>query len=274
MQETGNSLMHDLENGKLFDLKKTFEYILSIQVSLNGFSFSITSQDEVELLFYKNIQLKISSTALISRRFEEWFKSEEVLQQPFHKIRITVFSEKFTLIPEQFFNAVSKNEITKLLFTENSDLEIAENSIGKFKTRLVFVLPNGLNDVIRREIGACEITHPVKTILNNLPEQEKESGAVMLFDTTNFYLVIFSPNKILLANNFKIAAATDVLYYILTSLKQLDISTSKINLHIIGPAIKTDEAENLLTRYFTAINKLELAPFSFSQKLVATAANK
>ena len=156
--------MSELVSIESFDIEKTYEYILSIQVSLDGFSFSILSQHENEILAFSTNQLKISSTALIARRFNDWLESEELLKKPFKKIRVVVFSQKFTLIPEEYFREGLKQEIPPLLFGEDDEHEIAENAIGELATRLIFALPTGLNKVISEQIGECEIVHPVKII--------------------------------------------------------------------------------------------------------------
>ena len=253
--------MSELVSFESFNVEKTYEYILSIQVSLDGFSFSVLSQQEDKLLAFKLIRLKISSSSLISRRFDEWLKTEDLLQKPFKKIRIIVFSDEFTLIPEQYFHEGLKKEIPPLLFGDNNEAEIAENVINNLKTRLIFTLPAGLNSVITEQIGECEIVHPVKIILNNLPETEKENGLILLFDVNNFYITLFNNNKVLLTNNFKMTHANDVVYYVLTTLKQLEISTSETNLFITDTINKLPEIEKSMQPYFAEIKNLELASF-------------
>ena len=253
--------MSELVSFEGFDVEKTYEYILSIQVSLDGFSFSVLSQHDDKILAFKTIQLKISSTSLIPRRFDDWLKSEDLLQKPFKKIRVIVFSEKFTLIPETYFNDILKQEIPPLLFEENSESEVVENIISKLKTRLIFALPVGLNSVITEQIGECEIVHPVKIILNNLPEIGKEKGLILLFDVKDFYLILFDKEKVLLTNSFKMTHVNDVVYYVLTTLKQLEISTSATNLFVINSINKLPKIENSLQPYFSEIKGLELAPF-------------
>ena len=72
--------MSELVSYEWFDIEKTYKYILSIQVSLDGFSFSVLSQHEDNVLAFKTNQLKISSAALIPRRFNDWLESEELLK--------------------------------------------------------------------------------------------------------------------------------------------------------------------------------------------------
>jgi hypothetical protein len=257
--------MHNLVTDRLlFDIEKTYEYILSIQVRLDGFSFSILSNNQS--IAFKSVQLKISSNTLITRHFAEWTEQEELLQKPFKKISIVIFTEKFSLIPDDFFKESLKIEISELLFGENYETEIAVNSISKFGTRLIFALPKGLNKVILEKFGECEIIHPVKTVLNNLPETEK-NGLVLLLNKNSFYAVLYNSNNILLANSFYTAHATDVVFYLLTMLKQFGIQTSQTGLFIADSINKLPKVEDALQPYFENINSLKLTPFLLEQEI-------
>jgi len=253
--------MSELVSFESFDIEKTYEYILSIQVSLDGFYFSVLSNQGDKTLAYKSVPLKISSTSLIPRRFYDWLKSEDLIQKPFKKIRVVVFSKKFTLIPEEYFSDTLIQEIPQLLFEKNVESEIIANIIGKLKTRLMFALPAGLNRVITEQIGECEIIHPVKIILNNLPKIEKENGLVLLFEANNFYIILFNKNEVLLANSFKIAHTNDVIYYVLTTLKQMDILAPATNLFVAN-TYKLPKIKESLQPYFAEIEELKLTPFT------------
>ncbi len=252
--------MHKLAtDALLFDIEKTYEYILSIRVRPDGFSFLILSNNQP--VASKTIQQKISSSRLISRHFAEWIESEDILQRPFSKTSIVVFSEGFSLIPDEYFEETLKTEISNLLFNEDEETEIAVNSISTFKTRLLFTLPEGLNKVIQDKIGECEIIHPVKTILNHIPKIKKKNGLILLFNKNSFFTVLFTPDKILLANNFKMAHATDVVFYVLSILKQHNIKPAETELFITETEEKYSETEKALLPYFSTIQNLRLVSF-------------
>ncbi len=252
--------MHKLATDtSLFDIEKTYEYILSIRVRPDGFSFLILSNNQP--VASKTIQQKISSSRLISRHFAEWIESEDILQKPFRKTSIIVFAEGFSLVPEEYFEETLKTEITNLLYNENEQTEIAVNSVSKFKTRLLFTLPEGLNKVIQDKIGECEIIHPIKTILNHIPEIKKEYGIILLFNKNSFFTILFTPSKILLANSFKMAHETDVVFYVLSILKQHNIKPAETELFITETEEKYLETEKALLPYFSTIQNLQLVSF-------------
>lgn len=233
-----------------FDLEKTYEYILSIQVSLGGFSFSVVCPTENRLLAFKTTPLKISSPSLIARRFDEWYRSESLLHHPFKKTRVIVFGDKFTLVPRHLYKNNTASEITGLLFDSNQTPELAENLVEKIDAKLLFSLPNGLNEAIRRIIGECEIVHPAKALINAFPETAKPHGLVVLFNENSLYLLLANRNKVLLANSFRINHANDVVYFVLTTLKQMGISSKSTSLIVTGKSGKHGESLSLLEKYF------------------------
>jgi hypothetical protein len=253
--------MLELVTNELFDLEKTHEYVLSIQVSLNGFSFFIELPAENKLLAVKNSPLKISNDTLIARHFNEWVINEDLLQKPFKKIRVIIYSDKFTLVPDKYFHDTLKSKIPHLLFDENSELEIAENVIGKLNTRLIFTLPPGINNVISDKIGECEIVHPVKIILNNLPEIKNENGLILFFDSKHFYILLFNKDKILFVNSFKHAHVNDIVYYVLTTLKQLKILFSETELFLSNTNNNYAIIKDSLKPYFEEIQNMQIVPF-------------
>ncbi|NQU54940.1 MAG: DUF3822 family protein [Bacteroidetes bacterium] len=242
--------MFEFVTDESFDLEKTYEYILSIQVCLDGFSFSVVCPTENRLLAFKSTSLKISSNSLIARNFKEWATSEALLQKPFKKIRIVVFSNKYTLIPEQYSNKELKLEIPKILFDENNELEIAENVINKLEARLVFALPAGINRIFTEQFGECEIIHPLKVIANQHSNAEKGLSLLLILDSENIYITLFNKNTVLLSNSFKQAHANDVVYYVLTVLKQLEIEPQTTELLYIGKSEIENDAINVLKKYF------------------------
>ena len=138
------------------DLENTFEYILSIQVSLNGFSFSILYPIENKVLAFKNSPLKISNSGLLARRFKDWYESEEILHRNYQHTKLIVFSDKFTLIPEHLATPSSKEEVSHILFQDGSKLKFAENMVKPLKAKLLFTLPEGLSGKTANQCCNCK----------------------------------------------------------------------------------------------------------------------
>ncbi|MCY1720064.1 DUF3822 family protein [Prolixibacteraceae bacterium Z1-6] len=250
-----------------FKIEDTFEYILSIQVSLNGFSFSVLRPVDNTILVFKSTTLKISSDKLIARRFSEWMNSEELLQKTYKKTRVIILSDKFTLIPKSLHRNNLNEELAHLLFKEGSKLQFAENLVEKINAKLLFTLPDGINKIISQTIGECEIMHPVKSIINNFPESNEKNTLVLLFNNNTLFLALGKNKQLLLANSFTINHSNDVVYYVLTALKQLEVPTLNTKLFYAGKSVYANDTHKNLQKYFASTSLFLPNKFEHESKL-------
>ena len=78
--------MYDLVNETSFNLEKSQEYILSIQICLDGFSFSVVSPYDNKLLAFKSKPLEVNDEKLVAKYFKEWVDSNDIFQNSFKTI--------------------------------------------------------------------------------------------------------------------------------------------------------------------------------------------
>lgn len=245
--------MYELIIDEYFDLEKTKEYILSIQVSLGGFSFSVIHPNQNKLLALQHTPTTISNEKFISRRFEEWRESEELLQQSYKETRFIIASEKFTLVPEKFYNPQQKREIINPVTEINAKETIGENKIEGFETRLLYVIPAQLETIMEHPT----FLHPIKLLIENRPEINAENGLNLWFNSGGCYFVLYNSKQIILVNHFKITHENDIIYYVLTTLKQLDVAPNKTELHVAGKMVDKESIISLLKKYFACIELLK-----------------
>jgi hypothetical protein len=245
--------MHGLVTDEYFDLEKTKEYILSIQVSLGGFSFSVIHPNENRLLALQHTPGTISNERFISRRFNEWLESEKLLQQSYKETRIIVSTEKFTLVPEMFYNEQKKREIMHPVLETDATGNIGVNRIETFETRLLFAIPPQLETTLDH----ATLMHPVKLLIENRPKITAENGLILWFNSGGCYLVLYKANQLLLTNYFKITHENDVIYYVLTTFKQLGVAPGKTELQMGGEMAEKESIQNLLKKYFSSVNFLK-----------------
>ena len=126
-------------------------------------------------------------------------------------------------------------------------------------SRLIFGLPAGINSVIQDKIGECEILHPVKLMINQIQNLDAEKGLILSVNSKSFYLVLFENKTILSANSFKINQPNDIVYFLLSTLKQMQFDTKSIRLFLNETVDNGDEIVSLLKPYF---NKVEYLPIN------------
>lgn len=246
--------MFDFITDNSLDIDNTIQYILSIQVSLDGFSFLIIHPAENKIVAFKSTPLKISSENLLARRLKEWLESEEILKKPFKIIRIFIFTESFTLVPEELTGIELSDNLNSVLPHYDSNFKIIQNKIEALNAQLIFQLPADLNEVLSQYFNwQFEIIHPATKILELPIESKSRNIAVILYTKKFFYLIVYQFNKLLLANSFQAAHPNDLVYNVLNAFHQLGIARSETDLYFADSAIQRTNTEEILKPYFANI---------------------
>lgn len=249
--------MFDLVKDDSFEIQNTKDYILSIQVSLDGFSFLIVHPDKKRIVAYKNLLLKISSNELLTRHLKEWLDSEDILKNQFKSVRSLIFTENFTLIPDEYSGREWHRNLTSALFDKKIHNNFIENDINDLDTTLIFPVARDIVSVLHQYFNKnIEILHPVTNILNTFFKSKKRNQAIIISTKKYFYLIINRNHKLLFANSFSILHQNDLVYNVLNSFQQLEISRSETNMFFAGSINQNKEIAIILQPFFENIGNI------------------
>ncbi len=250
--------MSDFIKDGSFEIANTINYILSIQVSLDGFSFFIVDPETKKIVAAKNFPLKISNENLLSRRLKEWLDSNEFFKNRYKLIRVLVYTESFGLVPEEFSGPERQRNVTAAIFEKKNNTEIAENSIKSLNASLYFQVPQYVTSVLTQFFKQnIEIIHPVSNLIQAQVETKAKNVAFILSTRAFFYLVVFVNNKLTVANCFQTPHVNDLVYSVINTFKQLEIVRSETDLRITGAINQNDEIAGLLNPYFIHIRQIK-----------------
>ena len=245
--------MHELITDQSFDLNRTSEYILSIQVSLDGFSFSVIDDNDNRLLMLYSSQATISTEKFIARRFDEWVNSEEILSRQFAEVRVQYCTGNFTTVPESFFISEKQNEIAALLFEQEITSQVVTVHPKNTASKVLFSIPANFPSEIAEKFGSYSLEHPAAVLAEKGSSFfiEKEKGALLYFTPKSFLLLLYSGKKLLLANSYNYSHPNDVVYYLMAALNQYQIKPGDLKLILSGEISSGDKTEMLLREYFS-----------------------
>jgi hypothetical protein len=261
--------MFDLIKDDSFDIEKTKQYSLSIQVSLDGFSFLVVHTSEKRVVAYKNTPLKISSENLLARRLKEWFEAEGLLKKPFKIVSVFIFTENFTLVPADYSGDKPIENLTSQLFQQDSNNKLIVNKIDVLNAQLIFPLPTDVMEVLHIHFNNnIDIIHPITSLLICPVESKKRNSAVLLTTKKYFYLIVTRNRKLILANSFQAEHLNDLVYNVLNTFQQLEIARSETDLYVSGSRNVNNEIENLLKPYFENISNLKNEGFITNPEIV------
>ena len=243
-----------IKNGS-FEIANSKNYILSIQVCLDGFSFLITDPLDKKIVTQKSTPVKISIDNLLSRRLKEWLESEEILKNHFKLVRVFIYTENFTLIPEDYSNSEKQRNISQVLFDKKPSFNFFENKIDDLNATLFFPVSQDVLSVFNQFFNkGFEIIHPIKNLIEADFTTKKRNLSIVLSSKNYFYLVVFEKNKLILANCFQIQHVNDLIYNIINTFQQIGIARNETDLFVSGTINQSTGIEDLLKPYFENIN--------------------
>lgn len=238
---------------------------ISIQISLNGFSFLIKAQETKQCLLFKYFEFRnIILIDELIRKVENIVVRESIFTNTYSKAKLFYISQKATLVPEEFFNP----EYLKKYFEFSHSLdeldELHYNYISPLNSYNVFSIPNYLTGIFYKLLPNIEFDQQSSTLIQYGLEKlsPAKTYIVIGINKSFFDIEIFEEGKLILSNSFQFANTMDFIYFVLYTCKQLKIDLNNIELITLGETLKNKAIINELRKHFAKMNtpKLEV-PF-------------
>lgn len=243
-----NILSKSLEN---YNLKETY---LSIQISLDGFSFCVYHPKIDKYLAFVNFEFtdRLISPENLLKPIEEIFENNILLQQKFEQVFVTHSNELATIVPDEFFdeNHLSeylKNNI-KVLKTDFITFDHLKNTSAV----TVFIPFVNINNFILSQFGSFEFNHTSSILIENLSKLNRSLNEELLFihvNDANFEVLCFKNGELLFYNNFSFQTAEDFIYYILFAIEQLKLNPETIKTTLLGAIEKESKLFKIAYQY-------------------------
>ena len=237
-------------------IEETSKKKLSIQFSLDGFSFYISNTHHIISKFTSfSFTKQIKSPELILKEIKEIFKNEKTLQQDFETVSVVHQNNLSTLVPNQYFKDNDLNKYLKYsVKTITTDL-IVYDDLNFIKAKNVYVPFVNINNFIFQNFGEFEYKHHSSILLEKLFLQSDDSlNFFVNISQSLFDIVVLKDSKILFYNNFEYQTKEDFIYYILFTLEQLELSTDKTKVSLLGDINKQSELYKILYTYVRNIS--------------------
>jgi hypothetical protein len=234
------------------DLNRAHAYRLSIQVSLNGFSFSILDMVRGKFVVLKHYDLSpMSNHDQKADKVKQILASDKHLQPSFKESVALVVTRKSTLMPASYFQ--SENLKSYLAFNHDLDEldELHFNPLQEIDAYDVFTIPNPLSNTILDHFGKIPYYHHGLPFLHY--HLDNASGARKIAALSIFEgfidIGVFSENNLLFYNTFQWSTHEDILYYLLYVYKQLKLDVSSNELYICGSTGDQKDLKKLIDQY-------------------------
>lgn len=252
-----------------FDPFRTESYELSIQVSLNGFSFCIkdTTRNQFIALAHKEFEQPVVFAEDWNDRAECIFNGYDWLKKPFKRVVLNFESPRFTITPKEFFE-FSKAKQLLTIAHQLSDLEEV-NYHPVENTVCVFSSPTALIASLSRIHKNFKLVSSASAPLSlHLSKSKARSTPLITLSVYNDFCVLILANdkKLLHCGSIKYINHEDTIYHMVNTCKQFGITPADIEITLIGDMIEKDSFISLLNRFFKSAkqeNSLKHSHFSY-----------
>ncbi len=252
------------------DFNESKDNHLSIQLSLDGFSFCIINKNSNEVHLIKHIPFENSSSTPEKhlKNVESVYKSEDLLEKNYDSVNISHVNNLSALVPKPLFDPnYIQNYIKYSSKTYKNDY-IVYDEIENHDMFNVFIPFVNINNFLLKKYGSFEYKHFSSILIENLMNTYKFSERPHFFvdlHSNHFEIVAIADNKLVLYNSFEYKTKEDFIYYILFTAEQLNFNPEKFELVLSGKINKEDEFYKIAYNYIRNISLLEnRSKYSFS----------
>ena len=246
---------------------------LSIQLSLDGFSFYILNLNRIhEILFFKEVgffQKKHSPQAL-ENAIDRLLRQEKLIDKGFGEIELIHDNNLFALVPNEYFDKTHLVDYLKYGIKLFKSDYITYDSIQKIDAQAVYLPFVNINNYILDNFGEFEYHHASERFLNYCLDTSKDLDRLQCLIQINIRSIEFvaiQNNELLFFNNFETHSREDILYYILFSLEQLEINPNQATIKLSGYIRKNENLIRLLKDYIKEVNLVDDKKLIFKEEL-------
>ncbi len=226
---------------------------LSIQFSLDGFSFCITDLS-FKIIHFTEYTFKgtLPTPELLLEKIEAIFSSDTNLQQDFKSVEVIHQNNLASLVPYEYFDEDNlKTYLDYTIKTLATDF-IAFDDLPSLNAKNVYIPYVNVNNYLFQNFGEFEYKHHATILIDKLIGLSKEKIGKQFFvhvTNTQLDIIVIENKKLVLYNTFTFNTKEDFIYYILFVAEQLNLNPDEFQLTFLGTIEKDSENYKIAYNY-------------------------
>jgi len=237
-----NHIAHELlENSKV-----------SIQLSLDGFSFCITKNQTIIALSHYIFEQTCKNYHEILEKIIVIFNNETLLQNNFKTVQVIHSNNLATFVPTAIFDKEKTSDYLQYTIKTLDNDFITFDTMDTANITNVYIPFVNVNNFFFEKFGTFKYKHIATVLAENLLLISKNSNTIQFyvhFQEHDFQIIVISENNLQFYNTFSYATNQDVIYYILFTLEQLKLNPETINLTLVGAILEDSENYKIIFKY-------------------------
>ena len=239
--------------------KDSYRKHLSIQFSLDGFSFCISNFLTKEIQHFGGyiFDKSVTTPEFLLKEITNVINENSLFNQNFEAVSIIHQNSLSVFVPTPLFN---QNELKTYLdynIKTLSDDFITFDSLSQLDIKNVYVPYVNLNNFFFQKFGEFEYKHHATVLVDKLISYSKNSLSKHFFVNVSkscFDIVVIEKSKLLFNNSFNYNSKEDFIYYILFTAEQLQLNPEVFLVSFIGDINTDSELYKIAYQYIRNIN--------------------
>ena len=256
--------MMDLKKNQKTNISVDFNNLnekhLSIQLSLDGFSFCIINKTEKQVEKLEHFPFKDNSPGpeTLLKNIEDLFKKEKALQKRYGSVNITHVNQLSTLVPKSLFDEDRIRDYIKFSSKTYTNDYLVYDELENHDLINVYIPFVNVNNFFLERFGSFEYKHFSTVFVNTLLNTFKFSEHPHMFahiGEKQFEIMVIAHDKLLFYNSFSYQTKEDFIYYVLFTAEQLELNPETFELVMAG---KIDAESDFYKMAYAYVRKVSL----------------
>ena len=236
------------------DINSTANYKLSIQVSLDGFYFSILDNLRNKFVLLRSFEpdddkkFSVDDISAICSK-------DDFLNRQYALVNLILPTGRSTIVPAQLYDPAARDDYFGFNNITDDNQIIRVNKLQYPDSYLVFAAEKELYHFICDRFPGTEPIHNLKPFLHHLltgRHATSDNHLHLHVEHDYINIVYLTHGELKLCNTFEYRNTSDLMYYLLYVAKKSEMQ-SNITLNVSGATVRFDEIWTGLSEYISKI---------------------
>lgn len=204
------------------DPNKSKEYILSIRLGTDGFSFSVYNPIRDCILLSQQRDIKEELT--LTTNLKEAFRDLDYLSYTYKQVNVTYVNRRFTLVPLELFEEEAVETYFSYNYSSKDNEIVLYNTLNRSGVVVLYGMDRSLHRFLCEHYPQIEFCSFVTPRAEHLALNSRLGSAKKMYAYVHaefIELYAYERGHLLLLNSFDCKQTPDRMYYILYAWKQL-----------------------------------------------------
>ncbi len=239
-----------------FSFKHSDQYVLSIELGSDFFSYLITDPQQNELLALQSYSFSSFNKQDVLHCLHELEGKLEFFKYSFKNTLVTYKAESYTLVPNALFKADQKEAYLKFNHALETDELVLVDEVKAADAKNMYAIPDKIKQFFDSHFPNHRLRHFSSVYIDevfSLNAMRKEKKCFVNINASRLDVVI-TGEGLRFCNSFLYQSTEDLIYFILLSMEQNQCDVQNTEIVISGEVEAGSGIHKIIQQYIKQVN--------------------